>query len=203
MRRLIAGYQARSHDQVALELIEALSEQAHSTGRPSQVMRSHLQAYSENANLWPDDAVTRQAVQQRSLALYASRMVLAGLERSLIPSMAGNPGLPTGLHVEHLMPRGWGPEEWPLPSGIDPEQAEQERSQAIANLGNLTLLNARLNSSASNRAWKVKREKIQKSDNLFLNRRLLQDSGDQWTEEDIKHRGRWMGDMVVKIWPRE
>ena len=203
VRRLIAGYQARSYDQVALELIEALSEQAEILEGPSKAIRTHLLSYSENANLWPNDGITRQAVLQRNLALYARRLVLAGLEKHLIPSMAGNPAPPAGLHVEHLMPQGWGPEEWPLPSGIDPEQAEEERSQALATLGNLTLLNARLNSSASNRAWKVKREKIQESDNLFLNRRLLQESGDQWTEEDIEQRGRWIGGMVVKIWPRE
>ena len=184
-------------------------------------------AYSENANLWPNDAVTIQAVSQRNLALCARRLVLAALERNLIPSMAGNQRVPAGLHVEHLLPgrvavaerdrpgagtrgpagslreQGWGPQEWPLPSGIDPEQAEEERSQALATLGNLTLLNARLNSSVSNRAWTVKREKIRKSDNLFLNRRLLEESDDRWTEDDIEQRGRWMGDMIVKIWPRE
>ena len=202
VRRLIAGYQARSYDQVALELIEALSEQAQIPEGPSKAIRTHLLAYSENANLWPNDAITIQAVLQRNHALYARRLVLTALERNLIPSLAGNPGLPASLHVEHLMPQGWGPEEWPLPSGIDTEQAEEDRRQALATLGNLTLLNAPLNRSISNRAWTVKREKIEKSDNLFLNRRLLQEAGDQWTEEDIEQRGRWMGDIVVKIWPR-
>ena len=203
VRRLIAGYQARSYDQVALELIEVLSEQAQIPDGPSKAIRTHLLSYSENANRWPNDAETIQAVLQRSLTLYARHLVLAALERKLIPSMAGNQWVPTGLHVEHLLPQGWGPEEWPLPSESDPEQAEEERSQALATLGNLTLLNARLNSSVSNRAWKVKREKIQESDNLFLNKRLLEESGDEWTEDDIRQRARWMGDMVVKIWPRE
>jgi hypothetical protein len=203
VRRLIAGYQARSYDQVALELIEVLSEEPQIPEKPSKAMRTHLLSYSENANLWPNDAVTIQAVSQRNLALYARRLVLAALERNLITSMAGNQTVPPGLHVEHLLPQGWGPDEWPLPGGIDQEEAEEERSQALATLGNQTLLNARLNSSVSNRAWKVKREKIKESDNLFLNKRLLHDSGDQWTEEDIEQRGRWMGDMVVKIWPRE
>ena len=203
VRRLIAGYQARSYDQVALELIEALSEQAQIPKGPSKAIRTHLLSYSENANLWPNDAVTIQAVSQRNLALYARRLVLAALEKNLIPSMAGNQTVPAGLHVEHLLPQGWGPQEWPLPSGINPEQAEEERSQALATLGNMTLLNARLNSSVSNRAWTVKRKKIRQSDNLFLNKRLLEESGDRWTEDDIEQRGRWMGDMIVKIWPRE
>ena len=65
------------------------------------------------------------------------------------------------------------------------------------------IVRTRLNSSVSNRAWTVKREKIRKSDNLFLNKRLLEESDDRWTEDDIEQRGRWMGDMIVKIWPRE
>jgi len=203
VRRLLTGYQARSYDQVALELIEALSEQAQTPEGPSKAIRTHLLAYSENANLWPTDAATTSAVSQRHLALYARRLVLTALERHLITSKAGYQWVPAGLHVEHLLPQGWGPEEWPLPSGIDPEQAQEERSQALATLGNMTLLNARLNSSVSNRAWAVKREKIQQSDNLFLNKRLLEESGDSWTEDDIEQRGRWMGDMIVKIWPRE
>ena len=202
VRRLIAGYQARSYDQVALELIEALSEQAQIPEGPCNAICTHLLSYSENANLWPNDAATIRAVSQRHLALYARRLVLTALERNLIPPMAGNQSVSAGLHVEHLLPQGWGPDEWPLPSGIDPEQAEEQRSQALATLGNMTLLNARLNSSVSNRAWTVKREKIQESDNLFLNRRLLEESGDRWTEDDIEQRGRWMGDMIVKIWPR-
>ena len=179
VRRLLTGYQARSYDQVALELIEALSEQAQTPEGPSKAIRTHLLAYSENANLWPTDAATTSAVSQRHLALYARRLVLTALERHLITSKAGYQWVPAGLHVEHLLPQGWGPEEWPLPSGIDPEQAQEERSQALATLGNMTLLNARLNSSVSNRAWAVKREKIQQSDNLFLNKRLLEESGDR------------------------
>ena len=73
VRRPIAGYQARSYDQVAPELIEALSEQAQIPEGPSKAIRTHLLAYSENANLWPNDAVTIQAVSQRNLALYARR----------------------------------------------------------------------------------------------------------------------------------
>ncbi len=51
VRRLMAGYQARSYDRVALELIEALSEQAQIPEAPSKAIRTHLLSYSENANL--------------------------------------------------------------------------------------------------------------------------------------------------------
>lgn len=203
VRRLIVGHQARSYDQVALELIESLSKPRQNSSETSEVIRTHLLSYSNNGKLWPTDSATRQSVLQKHHALYVQHLVLVALERELTPPMAARQGVPDGLQVEHLMPKGWGPREWPLPSGIDPEQAKEQRSQALATLGNLTLLNAKLNSSVSNRAWTVKRDKIQQSDNLFLNKRLLENSGDQWTEEDIEQRGHWMGDTIVKIWPRE
>lgn len=203
VRRLIAGYQARSYDQVALDLIDVLSKQTQIPDGSSKAIRTRLLSYSERANEWPNDAVTIQAVLQRRHASRTQRLVLAALEKNLIPSTAGNQSVPADLHVEHLLPRGWGPENWPLPDGVDPEQAREERNQALLTLGNLTLLNAGLNSSVSNRAWTVKREKIRQSDNLFLNRRLLEQSGDRWTEASIEKRGRWMGEMIVKIWPRE
>ena len=203
VRRLIVGHQARSYDQVALELIESLSKSPQNSEVPSEVIRTHLLTYSNDGKLWPTDAATIQAVVQRKLPLYAQRLVLIALERYLIPTTAANQKISQGLQVEHLLPQDWSFDEWPLPNGIDPEQAKEHRSQALATLGNLTLLNAKLNSSVSNKAWTVKRDEIRDSDNLFLNKRLLDNSGDQWTEEDIELRGRWMGDMIVKIWPRD
>ena len=203
VRRLASGYQARSYDQVTLELIAVLSEDTNLAEGASEAIRQRLLSYSENTNLWPTDAVTTTGVLERNLPLYAQRLVLAAVEKSLIPAMAGNPELPSGIHVEHLMPRGWQPETWPLPSGMDRAQAEEKREQAIPTLGNLTLLNGRLNSSISNSAWVVKRKAIGNSDNLFLNRCLLRESGDEWTEGDIEQRGRWMCDVIIKTWPRE
>ena len=99
------------------------------------------------------------------------------------------------------MPRGWQEATWPLPSGMDSAQAEEKRRQAIPTLGNLTLLNGRLHSSISKRAWVMKRKAIEDSDNRFSKRRLLRESGDEWTEADIEPRGRWMCDIIIKIWP--
>ena len=30
---------------------------------------------------------------------------------------------------------------------------------------------------------------------------LLQESGDEWTEEDIERRGRSMCDVIIETWP--
>ena len=92
--------------------------------------------------------------------------------------------------------------KWPLPDSVEPTLALEKREQVIKTLGNLTLLNGRLNASISNASWNIKRLAIQESDNLFLNRRLLDESVDEWTEGDIGKRGEWMYSVIVKIWPR-
>ncbi len=116
--------------------------------------------------------------------------------------MAGNQANITNLQVEHLMPGGWNETDWPLPDSEDREASRQEREVVIQTLGNLTLLNRRLNLAVSNSAWAVKRQKIEESDNLFLNRILLNDSADYWTEDHIRSRGEWMYDQLKEIWPR-
>ena len=203
VRRAIAGYQARSYDQVALELVGMLAVDGNAVGGARDAMRGHLLAYSENANLWPSDQALSDGVLERTLPRYAQRLVLTAVEQSLITERAGIPEVPAGVHVEHIMPQGWQPATWPLPVGIPTGDATQHRERVIGTLGNLTLLNGRLNSSLSNSGWDVKRTAIEKSDNLFLNRHLLRESsGDEWSEEQIGERGQWMCGIILKTWPR-
>ena len=202
VRRLIVGYQARSYDQVALDLLNSLTTTSSIENGISYSLLSHLMNYSETATLWPSDEEVRDAVLNRHMSQYAQRLVLSAVEKRLITNKAANPQLFANLHVEHVMPRAWQPSSWPLPESSDVGSAEEKRKKAINTLGNLTLLNGRLNSSISNAAWKVKREAIAESDNLFLNRRLLKHASDTWVEKDIARRGRWMYEAIVKIWPR-
>ena len=202
VRRLIAGYQARSYDQVSLDTISVLSNDVSSEAGPADQIRKHLLSYSQYTTLWPDDEDTRSGVVERKLPNYAQRLVLDAIELRLIPTTAGIPVPLSGLHVEHLMPQRWQNEAWPLPDHIDLEQAIEKREQAIRTLGNLTLLNGRLNESISNSGWSVKRNGIEQSDNLFLNRRLLDEFDNEWTDASIRRRGKWMSSMVIQIWPR-
>ena len=202
IRRLIVGYQARSYDQVALDILNLLTTQSGTHTHASQSLSDHLQKYSQAATLWPGDDEVRDAVLSRHMPQYAQRLVLSALEKGSITNQAGNPQLASNLHVEHIMPRTWHPASWPLPELGDMDSEVEQRERAINTLGNLTLLNGRLNSSISNAAWEVKREAIAESDNLFMNRRLLKHSSGTWTEGSIRCRGMSMYETVVKIWPR-
>ena len=202
VRRMIAGYQARSYDQVAIELLNALQTLNGGAASIADIIVEQLLEYSEAASLWPKDEEVKQTVLGRHLPQYAQRLVLSAIEQRLISNRAGMPDLVPNVQIEHIMPRGWQPESWPLPDSGEPALAMTKREQVIETLGNLTLLNGRLNSSISNASWSVKRSAIQESDNLFLNRRLLNESSTEWTEDDIFGRGEWMHGIIVEIWPR-
>ena len=201
VRRKIAGYQARSYDRIALELLNALPTSSANQSDVGETILNHLLGYTETATLWPSDAAVKDAVLNRQHSRYAQRLVLFAIEEYLITDFAAGPALAPSVQVEHLMPEGWQPESWRLPDSVEPTTAAEKRNQAIQTLGNLTLLNGRLNASISNGPWHRKRAAIQKSDNLFLNRRLLDDSTDEWMERDIYRRGEWMYSTIVKIWP--
>lgn len=203
IRRMIVGYQARSYDQVTLDLLQVLaSASGRGTGVGDAIVE-HLLQYSEAASLWPSNAELKQAVLTRHLPVYAQRLVLTAIEQHLIPGNAGQPYVSPSVQIEHIMPRGWQPESWPLPDSVESPLAEDNREHVINTVGNLTLLNGRLNSSISNAPWTRKRSEIKKSDNLFINRRLLEYAPNGWTEDDIYTRGEWMYTSIVEIWPRE
>lgn len=202
VRRMIVGYQARSYDHVALELLNVLATTNEKEDSIADVMLKHLMQFSEAGSLWPNDMEINQAVLQRNLPQKAQLLVLTAIEQHLTTNRAGKADLAPNVQIEHILPRGWQPESWPLPESIEPTLALTSREQIVETLGNLTLLNGRLNSSISNASWDVKRSAIQESDNLFLNRRLLKNSTNVWTEEDIHKRGNWMYSVMVKIWPR-
>ncbi len=201
VRRLIVGRQARSYDQVALELLRRIA----SCGSDQDVgtaIRKQLLNFSTVTTLWPTDNDVEHAVLNRRLSRHARRLVLRAVEAHLIRREAATVGLSPDVEIEHLMPQGWTSDKWPLPKGSEQSVAEQKRNQLIETLGNLTLLNGRINKTISNASWDIKRKVIHKSDNLFVNRLLVERSEHRWTEEDIENRGRWMHRLIVQIWPR-
>ena len=103
------------------------------------------------------------------------------------------------FHIEHLMPQDWA-KHWPLPANVDDEQ----RDSRVHRLGNLTLLPQRLNSKVSNGPWSGsdgKVENLKKHDNLLINRRLLGQYRDLWSEDGIDARTSELTETITRIWP--
>ena len=202
VRRLIAGYQARSYDQVTLYLLHTLNE-FKKFKKDGDVIMHSLQHYKERGTVWPSDNEVRSAILERRLSSSAQNIVLHAIEKHLMPESAPNPTVYRNVQVEHLMPQSWKNEHWQLSPLEEVEDVTEERNRLIHTLGNLTLVNSRLNASMSNGPWHRKREAIKESDNLFINRKLLDDASDVWDEEQIIKRGKWMADIILNIWPRE
>ncbi len=204
-RRLIVGRQARSYDRVAMDLLKALPGEAETGADANENLLAVLLSYSWAGALWPSDAELKEATLSRWMPGYVRRFALAAIERHLISDMAGSQTEIANLHrlhIEHIMPVGWKSEDWPLPDSDEPEGARRDRVAMIQTMGNLTLLNRRLNQAVSNSSWAIKREMLEVSDNLFLTSQLLKDAGDEWTENGIQARSEWMCDQLREIWPR-
>lgn len=203
-RRLIVGRQARNYTTVVMDLLQALPDKMGPGDAANKILTETLLSYSWDGALWPSDGELRGAVAHR-WADRARRLALAAIECRLIPDTAGHQADFANLyrlHIEHIMPIGWTEEDWPLPDSDDPEDARRSRDSMIETIGNLTLLHERLNQEISNSSWAIKREKIEKGDNLSLTSQLLEDARDDWTEDKIRARGEWMYDQLKDIWPR-
>ncbi len=203
VRRVVVGRQARSYDQVGFEVLNDIRSEWVDRNNLGDVVRRRFIRYTRAGNIWPDDAAVHHAVMSREMPRNVRKLVLEAIETCLIPQNAGYQAFASGLEVEHLMPLGWKSEDWPMDEGdYDESEANLPRDDLIQTLGNLTLINGGLNKQLSNRSWRNKRELIAKSDNLFMNKKLLEDAPERWDEAQIKRRGHWMADMVCKIWPR-
>ena len=102
-------------------------------------------------------------------------MVLTGIEERLRTPKAESAEAPRDLHIEHIMPQAWHEEHWPLPAGVERVEAAANRNRAVHTIGNLTLVNGRLNPSLSNGPWIKRREALAEPSVMFLNKRLVND----------------------------
>ena len=116
--------------------------------------------------------------------------------------MAEQQNVPRDLTIEHVMPQSW-QEHWPPPEGeADMEAAAAERSRLVHSIGNLTLVNERLNPHLSNGSWTQKRGALGEHSVLFLNKVLLAESpSSHWDEATIRSRGERLAQLAAQMWP--
>ena len=203
VRRVVCGYSARSYGELFVGLIRKLAKA--STSDADRVIVSYLGEQTAQAGLWPNDEELRQRFVEAPLYSYLTRgrlrMVLEGIEGGLRTHKAESREVPENLQIEHIMPQTWHP-HWPLPDdSADDEEASAERERVIHTIGNLTLVNGRLNPSLSNAPWNSKREALADHSVLFLNKRLVNKGPDVWDEAAIGERAKWLHKRAVKIWP--
>jgi hypothetical protein len=193
VRRVVCGYSARSYGDVFVGLLAKLATSSIETS--DRIVVSHLAEQMTQAGRWPDDQELRERFATAPLYRYLTRrrlrMVLTGIEEHLRTPKAESPEAPRDLHIEHIMPQAWR-EHWPLPADADRVEGATNRNRAVHTIGNLTLVNGRLNPSLSNAPWPKKRKALAEHSVMFLNKHLVNDGPEAWDEHAIEDRAGWL-----------
>lgn len=216
-RRVLTGEENKEYNKLFVDVVAALHGLKGEAVLPA--MRKKLIVGGGTTRHWPtDDDIVEMAISRpafRDIRTPALRLILERIELYLRTKKTEGNDIPSGLQIEHVMPQMWAT-HWSLngsmiPGNIAlfPHQAINElageadairaRNAAVQTLGNLTLLNKYLNPAASNGVFELKLVEYKHSV-LRLNRYF--DSSPDWDESAISKRGRMLGDMLCKIWPR-
>ncbi len=211
-RRVLCRYTIKDLNRLALDLLKRLKEADIATA--GDVTEEFLLGQTSDSRLWPADEMVSGALASEkvytSLLRARLRMVLEALEDERRTDYSEAP-CPRGLTVEHIMPQAWR-EHWN--EGLDETEA-LERDGVIQTLGNLTLVNGKLNSHLSNFPWSAeaaearglgnaggKRTKLMSNSTIKLNADVVGQYEDSWTEADIRERTDDLTASILKIWAR-
>lgn len=204
VRRMVCRMTTKDYNRLFLELMSRLHDSA--TGEPVETLVSYLAEQSAESRRWPTDREVEDAILDlplyRLLTRGRLRMVLEAIEEQLRSPLAEEAHVARrSLTIEHVMPQAW-KEHWPLGPESDGVQAELDRERLIHSLGNLTLVNNRLNPALSNAPWESKRETLAQHTVLHLNKELLRGYQDaDWSEATIRARGSAVAQVFKRIWP--
>jgi GNAT superfamily N-acetyltransferase len=209
VRRMLIRATTKNYNQVVADLIAHLRKGDRTSA--GDAVEAFLASQTSDSRYWPDNKEVREELQvlpaYRRLGRGRLRMVLEAIEDHKRGWHAGQEGLGGErvargkFTIEHIMPRKWTTQHWPLPEG---SRGESERDGLIHTIGNLTLLTSRLNSKVSNGPWigeTGKRQGLEAHDVLKLNLQLLKEAGDAWTDAAIRARSEELSRLIVEIWP--
>jgi hypothetical protein len=214
VRRALTRATAKDLNRMVLDLLRALDNDG--PARAGDTVETVLATQQAESRYWPDDQTLHHVLETQPiykvLTRSRMRMLLEALEDSLRGPLGEGQACPRNLTVEHVMPQAWR-EHW----GADVEgdhNAEAERDQLVHTLGNLTLVNGKLNPTLSNRPWtdsdtatrgltgKGKRDYLLRHSQLNLNAVLVAQHEATWAEHDIRKRTSKLIHRISSIWPR-
>ena len=201
VRRMLCNLGTQGFNALFLELVNNLK---HTDAPAGQFVVDWLAGQTAENRLWPDDRRLINYLTTRAMPGNAARrkMVLDVVEHFKRPAMMEPLTGTASLTVEHILPRGWNEEGWPLRLSDDAnkEEATERRSEHINLIGNLTLATKSLNTAMSNRSWRDKRQALDQYSALVLNKELLEYN--DWHEEVIVQRSTKLAEAIAEIWPR-
>lgn len=181
---------------------------------------AYLSEQTAETRFWPSDAqMSSRLPDQRvygNIRQGRLRVVFGAVEQFLRSqsSMYEAVQLPAALEIEHVMPQGWR-SHWDPEPKLSPEAAA-DRDRLVNSIGNLTLVTKSLNGSLSNRPWtdgaaaglveggeggKGKRTLLNAFSLLVMNKEILDDHVEAWTENDIIERSSALAHAIGQVWP--
>lgn len=204
VRRALVKTPTQGVNRLIIDMIRHLRDQ--SQDALPEALEDFLASNRTPVGYWPDDNEVRNALQgARAFTRYRRsrlRMVLEALEDK-------KRGYPDGKRlsmgpiargkgtIEHLMPRKWR-KHWH--QGLSEADAVL-RDEIIHQIGNLTLVTKRLNSTISNGPWLKKREYFLESDDVLITKDAINLAMDRWDETAIEKRTEQLIEQILKIWP--
>ena len=218
VRREICGLSTKNYNKVVTGLIRNSRDK----DDPVLAFLEHLAGLSGEASRMPSDIEVEEAFARRELySRYSStprprlRYILNKIEHMKRDKFDETIVTSENLTIEHVMPQSWAV-NWPLPNGLtapcestweaaykghalddETKTLMDEREQAVATLGNLTLVTGPLNAGIGNSGWETKRERLGKS-LLALNREIA--AHETWDETVIEQRAADLAKVANNIW---
>lgn len=206
MRRLITNYTPKNYNRLFVDLIKAV-EKAGSVS--AAAVAEQLGKGTGDSSKFPTDQEVLTTVFELPLygriAQFKVRAVLEALELALQSSKSPTLNLTEKLTIEHVMPQTWRT-FWPLPDdaktdALVEQKASAKREIILNTLGNLTLITGAFNSSLQNAAWSSKGPELRKYGKLNLTQYFHGDAAEDWNEEAILTRTKYLFEKLLKIWP--
>ena len=206
VRRMVCRLSTRSYTSLFVNLANRLEGTGAAIVDEFELM---LREGTAEVDRWPTDDEFKRAWLEyplyENLTRPRVRLLLEALEMASRTDLTETKVVPKNLTIEHVMPQSW-EQYWPLAEGVVVAEATQSRNQLIHTIGNLTLLNNKLNPKQSNRPWvesadgfQGKREALGEHSVLCLNKKLV--DHEAWDEDSIKRRGMELFFTATSIWP--
>jgi len=202
VRRMVCRLSTRGYGDVFAALTAKLDDDS---GTAGAVVRNALLAGTAENDRWPNDKEFESGWVNNGLYENLTRprlrMLLEAMEAGSRNHFAETQAVPKNLTIEHVMPQNWRA-HWPLTPGVSAE----DRDKVVQTIGNLTLLNEKLNPSQSNKPWMDgaipdagKQLALNAHSVLYLNKALCEYP--DWNEERILARSKQLFVIALKFWP--
>jgi hypothetical protein len=137
-------------------------------------------------------------LRQEGDSSFVSRALLFAVNRTLTPDANPIP-LDKKVHLEHIAPQTE-IEHWSKSLFNGEVKTSEEYDQWIAEIGNLTLLDFKINMKIQQKPFDEKRKKYDES--VFIVARELKQIN-SWTTKEIAARTKWLSECFETIWSVE